>query len=263
MARGAATRSKSRPARRDNSGLRALEDDLVAANRILFNEGVLDGFGHVSFRDPSDPTRFHMSRALAPGRVTAADILEYGLDGEPIDAPGVPTYSERFIHSEAYRARPDVMAVVHSHSPTVIPFSVTQVPLRPIRASFFYPEVPVFEIREAGGWTNLQVTSRKLGKALADTLAGNSVALLRGHGNIVVAPDLHIVVSRAINTEMNARFLLQAKMLGGPITYLAPEEAAEIEKMTRAIKPGSEHGQDRTWEMWKESAMGKSPRKRR
>ncbi|HXQ52634.1 MAG TPA: class II aldolase/adducin family protein [Stellaceae bacterium] len=263
MARGKTTRSKAKAPRRDNSGLKALKDDLVAANRILFNEGVLDGFGHVSFRDPNDPTRFHMSRALAPGRVTVADILEYGLDGEAIDAPGVGVYSERFIHSEAYRARPDVMAVVHSHSPTVIPFSVTQVPLLPIRASFFYPEVPVFEIREKGGWTNLQVTNSMLGKALADKLGGNSVALMRGHGNIVVAPDLRVVVSRAINTEMNARFLLQARMLGGPITYLAPEEAAEIEKMTRLTKPGSEHGQDRTWEMWKESALGKSKRRRR
>jgi ribulose-5-phosphate 4-epimerase/fuculose-1-phosphate aldolase len=259
MARGKPTRTKAPARRRDTSGLKPLIDDLVAANRILFNEGVLDGFGHVSFRDPNDPGRFHMSRALAPGRVTAADILVYGLDGEPVAArhEAVYSYSERFIHSEAYRARPDVMAVVHSHSPTVIPFGVTQVKLQPIRAAFSYPDVPVFEIREAGGWTNLMVTNRKLGKALADTLGANSVALMRGHGNIVVAPDLRLAVYRAINTELNARLLLQAKMLGGPITYLAPEEAAEIERMTLATRRGSEHGQDRTWGMWKEAAMGK------
>ncbi|HUB96506.1 MAG TPA: class II aldolase/adducin family protein [Stellaceae bacterium] len=262
MARGRLTRKKAAPRRRVPSTLKPLIDDLVAANRILFNEGVLDGFGHVSFRDPNDPGRFYMSRALAPGRVTAADILAYGLDGEPTEArrDEVYSYSERFIHSEAYRARPDVMAVVHSHSPTVIPFSVTQVKLQPIRASFFYPDVPVFEIREAGGWTNLQVTNQKLGKALADRLGQNSVALMRGHGNIVVAPDLHLVVYRAIYTEMGARLLLQARMLGGPITFLAPEEAAEIERMNAATRGGSEHGHDRTWGMWKEAAMGKGRR---
>ena len=249
--------------RRAGAALAVLIDDLVAANRILFDQGVLDGFGHVSFRDPRNPERFHMSRALAPGRVTAADILEYGLDGEALAARGRGLYSERFIHSEVYKARPDVKAVVHSHSPTVIPFSVTKVKLQPIRASFFYPDVPVFEIRETGGWTNLQVTDGRLGKALADTLGQNAVALMRGHGNVVVAPDLRIVVSRAINTELNARLLLQARMLGGPITYLAPEEAAKIEEMTAAIRPGSEHGHDRTWEMWKEQALGASRRGRR
>jgi HCOMODA/2-hydroxy-3-carboxy-muconic semialdehyde decarboxylase len=259
MARSRTTQKKAPARKRAASSLKPLIDDLVAANRILFNEGVLDGFGHVSFRDPNDSGRFYMSRALAPGRVTAKDILVYGLDGEPAGArhDAVYSYSERFIHSEAYRARPDVMAVVHSHSPTVIPFGVTQVKLQPIRASFFYPDVPVFEIREAGGWTNLMVTNQKLGKALAEKLGQNSVALMRGHGNIVVAPDLHQVVYRAIYTEMGARLLLQARMLGGPITYLAPEEAAEIERMSSTTRRGSEHGQDRTWGMWKEAAMGK------
>jgi ribulose-5-phosphate 4-epimerase/fuculose-1-phosphate aldolase len=231
-----------------------LVDDLVSANHILFDQDIFDGFGHISFRDPDNSGRFHMSRALAPGRVTPRDILEYALDGEPVDGAGQTVYVERFIHSEVYRARNDVMAVVHSHSPTVIPFSVTEVPFKPIRAAFLYPEVPIFEIRDAGGWTNLLVTSPALGAALAKTLGGNTVALMRGHGNVVVAPTLQLAVSRAIKTEMDARLLLQAKLLGGPINYLAPEEAEKIEAMAASVKRGSEQAQDRTWEMWKEQA---------
>jgi HCOMODA/2-hydroxy-3-carboxy-muconic semialdehyde decarboxylase len=243
------------------AALKALIDDLVMGNRILYDQQVMDGYGHLSARDPRDPNRFLMSRARAPGLVTAADIMVFGLDGEPIKDDGRPIYSERFIHSEAYRARPDVHSVVHTHSPTVVPFSVTKVPLKPIRAPFFYPEVPVFEIREAGGWTNLLIRNRALGQALAEKLGGNSVALLRGHGNIVVGPSLRIAVYRAIYTEANAKLLLQAKMLGGPITYLAPEEAAIMEGDQGKVRPG--HGHDRTWEMWAAEAMARGGKRRR
>jgi HCOMODA/2-hydroxy-3-carboxy-muconic semialdehyde decarboxylase len=182
--------------------------------------------------------------------------MEFGLDGERIGDDERPVYSERFIHSEVYKARPDVNAVVHSHSPTVVPFSVTQVPLRPIRAAFFYPEVPVFDTRASAGWTNLLISNASLGKALAQTLGKNSVALMRGHGNVVVAPSVRVVVYRAIYTEANAKLLLQAKMLGGPITYLAPEEAALMDKEQSRHRPG--HGHDRTWEMWKQEALART-----
>jgi ribulose-5-phosphate 4-epimerase/fuculose-1-phosphate aldolase len=238
---------------RTDAGLKALIDDLVVANRILYDQKVMDGYGHVSARDPRDPNRFLMSRALAPGLVTAADIMVFGLDGEPIGDDGRPVYSERFIHSEAYKARPDVNSVVHTHSPTVIPFSVTEVPFKPIRAPFLYPDAPVFEIRKAGGWTNLLISNSALGKALAETLGNNSVALMRGHGNVVVGPTLRIAVYRAIYTENNAQLLLQAKMLGGPITYLAPEEAAIMEGTQVKTRPG--HGHDRTWAMWRAEAL--------
>ena len=146
--------------------------------------------------------------------------------------------------------------MVHSHSPTVVPFSVTQEPLRPIRAAFFYPEVPVFDTRASAGWTNLLISNSALGAALAQTLGKNSVALMRGHGNVVVAPSVRVVVYRAIYTEANAKLLLQAKMLGGPITYLAPEEAALMEKEQSRHRPG--HGSDRTWEMWKQEALART-----
>jgi ribulose-5-phosphate 4-epimerase/fuculose-1-phosphate aldolase len=234
--------------------MKMLLDDLVAANRILYRQGVVDGFGHVSVRHPARPDRFLLSAAKAPGRVTAEDIMEFDLDGKPIDGRERPIYSERFIHSEVYKARSDVNAVIHSHSPTVIPFSVTQVPLRPVHntASFLAPEVPVFEMRKAAGMTNNLVTDSARGKALVETLGDRPVALLRGHGNVVVGPDLRRTVSRAIYTEVNARMLLQAVMLGGPITFIDPEENKLIESGRGTQISG--HNVDRTWQMWLEEA---------
>jgi len=236
------------------SDLRALLDDLVAANHILYRQGVVDGFGHVSARHPSKPDRFLMSAAKAPGRVTVEDIMEFDLDANAIDGRDRPVYSERFIHSEVYKARRDVNAVIHSHSPTVVPFSVTQVPLRPIHntASFLAPEVPVFEMRKAAGMTNNLVTNSARGKALVETLGDRPVALLRGHGNVVVGPDLRRTVSRAIYTEVNARMLLQAIALGGPIIYIDPEENKLIEGGRGTQITG--HSVDRTWQMWLEEA---------
>jgi HCOMODA/2-hydroxy-3-carboxy-muconic semialdehyde decarboxylase len=234
--------------------LKALLDDLVAANRILYRQGVVDGFGHVSVRHPTRSDRFLLSVAKAPRRVTAEDIIEFDLEGRPIDGRDRPIYSERFIHSEAYKARPDVNAVVHSHSSAVVPFSVTQVPLRAIHntASFLAAGVPVFEMRKVAGMTNNLVTDGMRGKALIEVLGDRPVALLRGHGDVVVGPDLRRTVSRAIYTEVNARMLLQAVMLGGPITYIDPEESKLIESGREARMSG--HGVDRTWQMWLEEA---------
>jgi HCOMODA/2-hydroxy-3-carboxy-muconic semialdehyde decarboxylase len=265
MAKKRTVAQAKKPSRTRKTGpsaeLKALIDDLVIGNRILYVQDVVDSYGHISARHPHHPDRFLMSRARAPGLVVASDILEFGLDGELIRPDERPVYSERFIHSEVYKARPDVHAVVHSHSPTVVPFSVTQVPLRPIRAGFFYPEVPVFDTRTSAGWTNLLISNRSLGQALAQTLGKNSVALMRGHGNVVVAPSLRMAVYRAIYTEANAKLLLQAKMLGGPITYLAPEEAALMEKEQSRQRPM--HGHDRTWEMWKQEALARTGSKLR
>jgi ribulose-5-phosphate 4-epimerase/fuculose-1-phosphate aldolase len=256
-----AVRANARGKARLSPKVQAVIGDLVVGNRILYVEGIVDSYGHISARDPRNPERFLMSRARAPGLVTASDIMEFDLDGEPVHDDDRPIYSERFIHSEVYRARPDVMAVVHSHSPTVIPFSVTQVPLKPIRGPFLYPEVPVFDTRATAGWTNLLISNPALGKALAQTLGQNSVALMRGHGDVVVAPSVRMVVYRAIYTEANAKLLLQAKLLGGPITYLAPEEAALMNKEQARDRPG--HGSDRTWEMWKQEALARTSSKLR
>lgn len=239
-----------------NAAVKAAIDDLVVANRILYDQDVVDGYGHISARDPRKPNRFLMSRARAPGLVTSADIMLFGSDGEPVEQSDKTPYLERFIHSEIYKARPDVHSVVHSHSSTVVPFTVTNVPLRPIRASFFYPDVPVFDTRDVAGWTNLLISNPSLGKALADKLGENSVVLLRGHGSVVVGRSIRAAVYRAVYTEANAKLLLQAKMLGGPINYLAAEEAVLMEGDLMRHRPG--HGSDRTWDMWALEALART-----
>jgi ribulose-5-phosphate 4-epimerase/fuculose-1-phosphate aldolase len=255
------TKRAARKSSGSSAEYKAVVDDLVMGNRILYDQGVVDGYGHVSARDPRNPERFLLSRARAPGLVQPSDIMEFGLDGEPVRHDSRPIYSERFIHSEIYLARPDVNGVVHSHSPTVVPFTVTNVPLKPIRASFFYPEVPLFDTRDVAGWTNLLISNRKLGRALAEKLGQNSVVLLRGHGNAVVGSSVRLAVYRAVYTEANAKLLLQAKMLGGPINYLAPEEAAIMESSQTRHRPG--HGTDRIWELLKSEAIARTGRPRR
>ncbi len=229
----------------------ALIEDLVAANRILADQGVLDAYGHVSIRHPANPNRYLVSRAMSPANVTAADIMEFDLESAPVDQRGRSMFLERFIHGEIYKARPDVHAVIHSHSPAVIPFGITQVPMRPVfhTASFLHVGVPVYEIRDAGGMTNMLVGNAALAKALAATLGDKPVALMRGHGNVVVGPNVKRATIRAVYTEINARLQTIALALGGPINYIAPEEGALRDK-----SPGEE---GRAWDGWKEKAMRK------
>ena len=223
-----------------------LIDDLVVANHILVNEGVLDGFGHISVRDDQNPERFLIARSMAPALVRADDILACDLDGHVHDTQDRRTYVERFIHSEIYRARPDVMAVIHSHSPAVIPFGVTGARLRPIchMSGFLGAVTPVFEIRHsAGEGTDLLVRNQALGKALADVLGSSAVALMRGHGSVTVGTSIKQVVFRGIYTESNARLQGQAMALG-EVEYLSEGEAVAASAMN------DEH-LDRPWQMWK------------
>jgi len=231
--------------------LQQLIDDLVAANHILYHHGVVDGYGHASIRHPEKPERFLIAAAIAPGRVRASDILELDLDGNTVDGVGRPVYSERFIHAEVYRARSDVNAVIHSHSPTVIPFSVTDVPLRPIinQASCLQSGVPVFNSRFVPEATTPLVDNPAVGKALVAKLADHSVVLMRGHGNTIVAPHIREAVSRAIYTERNAQLLLQTLALNRPIEYLDPDEVRAMQS-NRPTTAGPSHGVDRIWQMW-------------
>ncbi len=231
----------------------ALIEDLVAANRILVDQGVLDGYGHVSVRHPADPQRYLMSRSLAPELVTAADVMEYDLDSAPVDARGRTTYLERFIHGEIYRARPDVKAVVHHHSPSVIPFGVGTVPLRPLyhMSAFLGGGVPVYDIKTTSGRsTDMLVRDAALGRGLAQTLGPRPVALMRGHGAVVVASSLPIAVFRSVYTEMNARLQAQAMALGGPVTYLDDEEARRAEASVAGTV-------GRPWELWRRKALAR------
>jgi len=228
-----------------------LIEDLVAANRILVDQGVLDAYGHVSVRHDRDPTRYLMSRSLAPELVTAGDIMEYDLDSVAVDAQGRGLYLERFIHGEIYKARPDVKAVVHHHSPSVIPFGVSDKPLRPIyhMAAFLGDGVPVFEIRTFGGMTDLLVRSAPLGRGLAQTLGARTVALMRGHGAVVVGPTIPHAVARSVYMEMNAHLQQQAMTLG-TVTYLDPEEARRADASVSGTYA-------RPWELWKKRALSR------
>ncbi len=229
----------------------AVIENLVAASRILADQGVVDAFGHVSIRHPANPNRYLMSRAIAPALVTADDIMEFDLDSNPVDQRGRGMFIERFIHGEVYKARPDVNAVVHSHSPGVIPFGVTQVPMRPVMhtGSFLYVGVPVWEIRKAGGTTDMLVRNPELGKSLAETIGDKPVALMRGHGDVVVGPTVQRAVIRAVYTEVNARLQTIALSLGGPITYISAEEGA--------LRDQAGGDESRAWDLWKAKAMGK------
>src|SRR3954470_10194197 len=230
----------------------ALIDDIVTGSRVLADFGVLDGFGHVSARHPANPNRFLMSRSLAPALVTTDDIMEFDLDGNAIDPRGRAVFLERFIHYEIYRAPPDVNAVVHSHSPGVIPFGVSQTPLKPLyhNPAFLGAGVPVFDIRAVAGDTDMLVRNAALGKALAQTLADKPVALMRGHGSVAVGPSVQAATFRAYYTEVNARLQAQAIGLGGPVTYLTPEESAKADATNMQVL-------GRVWELWKRRVTAK------
>jgi HCOMODA/2-hydroxy-3-carboxy-muconic semialdehyde decarboxylase len=225
-------------------------EDLALANHILVNQGVLDGFGHISVRHPHKPDRFFIARSMAPALVEVADIVEVDLEGNVHDAQGRRTYVERFIHSAIYKARPDVMSVIHSHSPAVIPFGVTGARLRPIchMSGFLGAVTPVYEIRHsAGESTDLLISSQALGESLATTLGKANVALMRGHGSVTVGNSIKQAVFRGIYTESNARLQSEASRLG-EITFLTEAEAQATSDM-------NDQHLDRPWEMWKRDAM--------
>jgi ribulose-5-phosphate 4-epimerase/fuculose-1-phosphate aldolase len=224
----------------------ALLEDIVVGSRILADFGVLDGFGHVSARHPTNPNHFLMSRSLAPALVTADDIMEFDLDGNAVDARGRTVFLERFIHGEIYKARPDVMSVVHTHSPGVIPFSVSKVPLRAMfhNPSFLAAGVPVWDIRKDFGETNMLVGNPALGKSLAATLADKPVVLMRGHGDVAVGPTVKMAVFRAYYTDVNAKLQSQAIALGGEPNYLTPGEGEKADKTNFAVI-------DRIWNLWR------------
>ncbi len=221
--------------------------DLAAANRILVDQGVFDAAGHVSMRHPGHAERFLMSRSLAPQMITADDIMEFNLDGEAIDPRGRTGFIERFLHAEIYRARGDVMAVVHSHSPSVIAFGVSNTSMRAMyhNAAFLAAGVPVFDIREKFGTTDIVINTAAKGAALAGVLADKAVALLRAHGMVATGPSLPVAVFRAIFTVTSANIQHQALALGGPIAAL-DEDEGRIADLVNVQTVG------RSWDLWKQ-----------
>lgn len=223
--------------------------DLAAAARILAARGVVDGFGHVSMRHPGAPDRYLMSRALAPALVTPADILEYDLDSETCNPAAPKGFLERFIHGRIYAARPDIGAVVHSHSPSVIPFGIAKTPMRACfhNAAFLTGGVPVFDISEKFGATDMLVSDNDKGAALADCLAQRPVALMRAHGSVACGPTLETAVFRAVYTEVSARVQHWALALAGKgedLAALSEDEGrlADVPNQTAGL---------RAWDLWR------------
>src|SRR5437016_8242015 len=231
-------------------------DDIVASYRILTEHGVIDAYGHVSLRSPTNPQRYYLARSLAPERVQAEDIIEYDLDSNALNAQGRESVTERYIHGEIYKARPDVLAVVHNHSPSVVPFSVTGVPMRALwhMAAFVGDGLPNWEIRSVRKGTDLLVRDSVLGASLAKTLGAKPAALMRGHGSVTVGESLPRAVGRSVYLELSARMQMQALALSKDITYL---DEAEV----RAAMPHQDY--KRAWPMWREKALARAKAERK
>jgi HCOMODA/2-hydroxy-3-carboxy-muconic semialdehyde decarboxylase len=235
------------------STLDTLLQDLVIANRILAKEDVVDAYGHVSVRHPDNPKHFFLARSLAPELVEPADIVELGLDGQPVREESRALYLERFIHAAIYEARPDVQAVVHAHAEDVLPFGIAQAtPLRPVihSGSFIGAHVPVWDIADKFGDTDLLVRNMDHGRDLARCLAGNTVALMRGHGFASAGRSLIEVVRISVYLPRNARALQRAIQLGGDIR---PLSKGEIAARAAGYSPYSSETW-RAWEYWANKA---------
>ena len=226
--------------------LDATKNDITVASRILFRHGIVDAFGHVSARHPDRSDHYLLSRSLAPASIEADDVMIFGPDDEATGDTRRP-YLERFIHGAIYRARPDVNAIVHSHSPSVIPFGVVSgVRLRPVfhMCGFLGSGAALFEIRDArGAGTDMLIRDHGLGRALASALGEASVVLMRGHGATIVADSVRLAVYRAIYTELNAKLQCRAIAMGGEINFLNRAEAI-------AAAETNEGQLDRAWDLW-------------
>ena len=222
--------------------------DPAAASRILAERGVVDAFGHISHRHPSAPDRYFMSRAMAPALVTPGDLIEYSLDSDPCNADGRASFLERFIHGAIYKARPDVSCIVHSHSPSVIPFGLVDTAMRAMfhNAAFLAEGVPVFDIGQKFGATDMLVGDKTKGVALAECMGGKNVALMRAHGSVACGPSLQMAVFRAVYTEVNARIQHWTAALagGGPMASLSEEEGRLADVTNRGACM-------RAWELWR------------
>jgi len=228
--------------------------DLVVATRTLAEHGVIDAYGHASVRSGRDRNRYFMPRNLAPELVTEADILEFDLDSNPVAKDAPPAYNERFIHGEIYKQRPDVMAIVHNHSPSVVPFACTGTELHPMfhMSAFVGLGVPIWDIRDAQPGSDMLVRSPYLGDHLARKLAGHPAVLMRGHGSTVVGENIQRAVGRTIYLEQNARMQFQATVLaGGDAARIVFMDAAEVEANV------SWQNYDRAWNLWKTRALAR------
>jgi ribulose-5-phosphate 4-epimerase/fuculose-1-phosphate aldolase len=229
----------------------SLIEDLVISYRVLAAEGIIDGYGHISVRSDRDRQRYLIAKAIAPELVTEADIVECDLDSNPVTPVSGSLYRERFIHGEIYKVRSDVNAIVHNHSPTIVPFSVTARPMRPIfhMAAFVGVGIPNFEIRDVQKGTNMLVETPRLGAALARTLSDKPAALMRGHGSVVVGEKLGIATARSVYLEMSAKMQMQATMIAGSEAAIVFMDDDEV----KAAIAMQDYG--RAWNLWRRQGL--------
>jgi len=228
------------------SALDQAKEEVALGNRILANEGVLDAFGHVSVRHPDNPGRYLLARSRAPELVEPSDVLEYDLESNPVKATNQRLYSERVIHGEIYKMRPDVRAVVHHHAPAMMPFCISGTPLVPVfhLGATCGETVPFWDQHDEFGETNLLVVKPEEGRSLARALGRHSLVLMNRHGATVVGSNVQELVFRAVYSCRNAEFQYQAQMLG----KFVPLHRGEIE---RAASLNSQPNvTSRTWEYW-------------
>lgn len=226
---------------------KAAISELVIANRIVAHLKLVDSFGHVTIRNPENPQRFFMSRSRAPSLVTKDDILEFNLDSSPVDLRGFSPYKERFIHGALFKARPDVMAVCHNHAHELLPLAVTKTAMRPAlhSASVIGHHVPVWDIRDEFGDTDLLVTSNEMGDSLARAVGQGRAALMRGHGSVIAGGSLRDVVFTTYYLRLNAEVLIKAMSMGKDVTYLS---AGEVDMSGELHSQPLSQG--RAWEEW-------------
>lgn len=228
----------------------SLIQDLVDANHILARHRIVDAFGHVSARHPADPQTYLISRSIAPNLVTPEDIMAFDLDSEAKVATDMRSYSERFIHGEIYKARPDVMSIVHCHAPPLIPFGATRNALRPIfhMCGFLGFGCAHYDIRDKSGWTDMLVSDADRARDLAQSLGDKPIVLMRSHGATVVGDNVVQAVHRTYYATVNAQLQVEALRLGAPI-YLEEEEA-------RLSAAANDVSAERAWSLWKNEVAG-------
>lgn len=231
--------------------------ELVIANRVIAHLKLVDSFGHITIRNPENPQRFFMSRSRAPSLVAKEDILEFNLDSSPVDLRGLSPYKERFIHGALYRARPDVVSVCHNHAHELLPLAVTKTAMRPAlhSASVIGHEVPVWDIRDEFGDTDLLVTSNEMGDSLARAVGKGKAALMRGHGSVIAGRSLRDAVFATFYLRLNAEVLIKAMSMGKEVTYLSPGEVdLSGELHSQPLSQG------RAWEEWcLQAGVGRLP----